>query len=155
MSTESYGIVHEIFQFFRLFQEFFLNVKDLLRRSQNDEKPDTLFQLWTKASNELQLKFNDAKNNIHLALCDNIDTRTVLDIVRDLVGLCNIYIRDHSASSSLNILLLKRIAAYVTDILHIFGAINGPRGGIGFPIDSGKSGDVSCFMLSLRNIISV
>lgn len=120
-----------------------MNVKDLLRQSQNDEKPEMMFQTWTKASNELQLKFNDAKTAIHVALCDNIDTRTVLDIIRDVVGLCNVYIRDFRADSTLNTLLLKRIAAYITDTLHIFGVINGPRGGIGFPIESGSSGDVS------------
>lgn len=120
-----------------------MNVKDILRRSVNDEKPESLFQIWTKASYDLQQKFSEAKNSIHLALCDNIDTRTVLDIIRDLVGLCNVYVRDHSTDNTLNVLLLKRIAAYITDILHIFGVISGSRGGIGFPVESGKSGDVS------------
>lgn len=130
-----------------------MNVKDLLRRSQNDDKPETLFQIWTKSSSDLQQKFDDAKNSIHLALCDNIDTRTVLDIIRDLVGLCNVYIRDNSTEGTLNVLLLKRIATYITDILHIFGVISGLRGGIGFPVESGKSGDVSDFdMLSYMNV---
>lgn len=131
-----------------------MNVKDLLRRLQNDEKPESLFQVWNQASNTLQQKFSDAKNSIHLALCDNIDTRTVLDVIRDLVGLCNVYIRDHSSvTGSLNILLLKRIATYITDILHIFGVITGPRGGIGFPVDSGKSTDVSGYHLKCVNIV--
>lgn len=123
-------------------QEFFLNIKDLLRQSQNDADPSKQFQLWNTAANDLQLKFNNAKNAVHLALCDNIDTRTVLDTLRDLVGLSNIYIRDHNASGSLNLLLLKRIALYITEILHIFGVINGPRGGIGFPLDSNANGNL-------------
>lgn len=114
----------------------------MLRQSQNDEKPEKLFQTWTKPSNDLQTKFNAAKNSIHLALCDNIDTRTVLDVIRDLIGLCNVYIRDHRSDNTLNILLLKRIAAYITNILHIFGVITGPSGGIGFPIETNNSGDV-------------
>lgn len=40
----------------------------------------------------------------------------------------------------MNCLLLRKIAIYITDLLHIFGAINGPRGGIGFPVGAG-SGD--------------
>lgn len=32
--------------------------------------------------------------------------------------------------------MLRKIAAYITDLLHIFGAIVGPRGGIGFPVGS-------------------
>lgn len=118
-----------------------MNVKDLLRRSQNDENPDKLFQTWTKAANDLQRKFNDAKTAIHSALCDNIDTRTVLDLIRTLIGHCNVYIKD--ASDTLNHLLLKRIAVYVTKILRIFGVIHDTREDIGFPLDAGKSGDVS------------
>lgn len=68
---------------------------------------------------------------------DNIDTRSVLDHIRDLVSTTNIYIRDYRYS--LNGLLLKRIAIYITDILYIFGTIKGPRGGIGFPINDASS----------------
>lgn len=73
-------------------------------------------------------------------ISDNIDTRSALDAIRDLVSQSNIYIRDQS--SKLNSLLLRKIAMYITDMLHIFGAINGPRGGIGFPIGGEASGDV-------------
>lgn len=78
-------------------------------------------------------------HKIQIYVVDNIDTRSALDAIRDLVSNSNIYIRDHS--NKLNTLLLRKIAMYITDILHIFGAINGPRGGIGFPI-GGESGDV-------------
>lgn len=78
------------------------------------------------------------KKNLFILNLDNIDTRSALDAIRDLVSNTNIYIRDHS--TKLNSLLLRRIAEYITDILHIFGAINGPRGGIGFPV-SGHSSD--------------
>lgn len=70
---------------------------------------------------------------------DNIDTRTALDVVRDLVSSSNVYIRDRSAST-LNALLLRRIALYITDLLHTFGAIHGPRGGIGFPVGGSSTG---------------
>lgn len=35
--------------------------------------------------------------------------------------------------------MLRKIAVYVTELLHIFGAIAGPRGGIGFPLGGAKS----------------
>lgn len=130
------------------FQEFFLNVKDLLRRSQNDEHPDKQFQTWTTAANDLQRKFNDAKTSIHAALCDNIDTRTVLDVIRSLIGHCNVYLKD--AGDTLNHLLLKRIAVYVTKILRTFGVIHDARDDIGFPLDAGKSTDVSFFIHNFR-----
>lgn len=127
-------------QFKKFLNEFFLNVKDLLRQTLSDEKPESQFQKWTPAAAELQDKFNRSKAAVREALCDNVDTRTALDVVRDLVTQCNIYIRDGRADDKqLNALLLKRIALYITDLLHVFGAVEGPRGGIGFPIDGGSS----------------
>lgn len=123
-----------------------MNIKDLLRQSVNEKNPGSQFQEWSEAANGLQQKFSEAKSQIHAALCDNIDTRTTLDLIRDLVGQSNIYIRDNSPNGTLNLLLLKRIATYITDILHIYGVISGARGGIGFPIESSSgSGDVSDF----------
>lgn len=44
--------------------------------------------------------------------------------------------RDHN--KQLNALLLRKISIYITDLLHIFGAISGPKGGIGFSMRSGN-----------------
>ncbi|XP_053684550.1 cysteine--tRNA ligase, cytoplasmic [Sabethes cyaneus] len=117
-------------QYERFLNEFFLNVKDLTRHVVSG-KPRDQFNQWTAVEADLQSKFNAAKKSVHEALCDNIDTRTVLDTLRDLISHSNVYIRDHK---QMNALLLRRIASYITDLLHIFGAINGPRGGIGFPV---------------------
>lgn len=65
-----------------------------------------------------------------------MDTRTALETLRDLVSTSNIYIRDNK--DSLNALLLRKIASYITDMLHIFGVISGARGGIGFPVGGGN-----------------
>lgn len=125
---------------FTQLQEFFLNVKDLIRGDGGADLGKH-FDEWRSAESDLQKKLNKAKEAVHQALCDNVDTRTVLDILRDLVSACNIYIRDSSKSSSgVNKLLLKRIGEYVTDLLHIFGAIQGPRGGLGFPLQCGAGG---------------
>ncbi|XP_001648945.2 cysteine--tRNA ligase, cytoplasmic [Aedes aegypti] len=118
-------------QYERFLNEFFLNVKDLTRHVVSG-KPRDQFNLWTPVEADLQQKLNATKDAVHVALCDNIDTRSALDAVRDLVSHSNVYIRDHK--NELNALLLRRIAGYITDLLHIFGAINGPRGGIGFPV---------------------
>lgn len=126
-------------------------MKDLTRHLQTVDQPTKQFNEWTPLEGSLQTKLNDAKKAIHVALCDNIDTRTALDVVRELVTQCNIYIRDVSnASATLNALLLRRIAAYVTDLLHIFGAIAGPRGGIGFPME-GSGVDVSFILKKIPN----
>lgn len=69
---------------------------------------------------------------------DNIDTRGALDALRELVGAAHIYLRQ---TKPRNAPLLAAAARYVTDILHVFGAVEGPRGGIGFPV--GDAADVS------------
>lgn len=79
--------------------------------------------------------------NIQSFFSDNIDTRSALDAIRDLVSTTNVAIRDQSGN--VNALLLRRIAEYVTELLHVFGAINGPRGGIGFPVGGHSDGNVS------------
>lgn len=43
--------------------------------------------------------------------------------------------------------LLERIGLYVTNLLHIFGAIQGPKGGIGFPISQNENTNVSSIKL--------
>lgn len=113
-------------------------MKDLIRIDAAGD-PGKHFDVWRGVEADLQKKFNSARSAIHEALCDNVDTRAVLDVIRDLVAACNIYIRD-SSKSGVNKIMLKRIGEYITDMLHIFGAINSPRGGLGFPIGGGGTG---------------
>ncbi|XP_050080247.1 cysteine--tRNA ligase, cytoplasmic [Anopheles maculipalpis] len=126
-------------QYERFLNEFFLNVKDLTRHVQTGPARDA-FDRWGSAEAELQQKFADGRAAIHEALCDNVDTRTALDVMRGLVSACNVYIKAHR-STGFNALLLRRVASYCTDLLHTFGAISAPRGGIGFPISSGAAGE--------------
>ncbi|EDW01873.1 cysteine--tRNA ligase, cytoplasmic [Drosophila grimshawi] len=136
-------------QFEKFLNEFFLNVKDLTRQVLSGE-PIKQFSNWTPLEASLQTKFGETQAQIHAALCDNIDTRSALDYVRELVSTTNIYIRDNKAR--LNNLLLRKIATYITDLLHIFGAINGARGGIGFPL-SGSSDSNSGESTDLESIV--
>ncbi|XP_055390325.1 cysteine--tRNA ligase, cytoplasmic [Condylostylus longicornis] len=147
-------------QYEKFLNEFFLNVKDLTRPI-GTEKPSENFDRWTLVEKKLQEKFDVTRSAVHNALCDNIDTRTALDCIRDLVSNSNIYIRDNKSNP--NKLLLRKIAIYITDLLHIFGAISGPRGGIGFTVgenctlDSGNFEDAIMPYLTVtaefRNII--
>jgi cysteinyl-tRNA synthetase len=70
-------------------------------------------------------------------VADNIDTRTVLDIIRKLVVKCNECMSEDKNPSIL--LLLKDIAAYITKIFIIFGAISSSHDSIGFPIDDDEA----------------
>lgn len=104
-------------------------------------------------------KFSLCKSNVHAALCgkfisnkqnyfnqltiflDNIDTKTVLEAIRECISACNVYLRDCD-SSAVNHTLLLDIAKYITEILKVFGIKTADE--IGFPVSEGSSsGDVS------------
>ncbi|CAG0912817.1 unnamed protein product [Notodromas monacha] len=98
------------------FKEFFLTVKDLLRRVAK-------FRKWTSSEIDLQNLLMEKKDAVHSALCDNIDTRGSLDALRELVSASNVYIKSKSNSSEVCHELLESIAGYVTSILKVFGVI--------------------------------
>ncbi|XP_046486105.1 cysteine--tRNA ligase, cytoplasmic [Neodiprion pinetum] len=128
-------------QYEKFLNEFFLNVKNRTRHMSNNTTLNT-FSKWNKAELELYNKFCTTKDSVHAALCDNIDTRSVLDALRDIVAHSNIYMRD---STGLNNLLLRDIAVYITKILSVFGAIpNFQHANIGFPLtcDNNESNNI-------------
>merc|ERR1719309_533640 len=115
--------------------EFFLTVKHYLRST-----PATgvlAFAKWTKAELDMNEKLGKAKEAIHAALCDNIDTRTVLETIRELVSQTNVYIEKLRSSGSVNRQLIKNVATYITKIFNVFGMISKDED-VGFP--SGSSG---------------
>jgi cysteinyl-tRNA synthetase len=121
-------------RFEKLLSEFFLNVKDLIRQSKSTEMVKFDF-----SDLELSEKFIEARKAVHIALCDNIDTKSALDAIRELISFSNVYIRDKK--SNVNVQLLEDIAVYITDLLKVFGAIPAGRKSIGFPVaGDGESG---------------
>lgn len=70
---------------------------------------------------------------------DNIDTRSALDAIRDVISYCNLYIRQ---SENPNTLLLRDVAVYITKMLVIFGAVPSAHDAIGFPVDNERTANV-------------
>ncbi|KAL1505810.1 hypothetical protein ABEB36_005287 [Hypothenemus hampei] len=109
-------------QYEKLFNEFFLNVKDATRfLIQNSTSFDT-FTKWSEDELALNKKLLESKEKVHLALCDNIDTRTTLDVLRDLVSSANVYFKQRKPP---NQILLYDLSVYVTKILNVFGTNTG------------------------------
>ncbi|XP_072748832.1 cysteine--tRNA ligase, cytoplasmic [Anoplolepis gracilipes] len=117
-------------QYEKFLNEFFLNVKCKIRSLGTKTTIDS-FSKWFKPEILLNRNFHLAKHFIHKALCDNIDTRSVLDMIRELVTNCNVYI---SQNKNPNMLLLRDIAVYITKMFIIFGTISSSHDSIGFPI---------------------
>ncbi|XP_017777957.1 PREDICTED: cysteine--tRNA ligase, cytoplasmic [Nicrophorus vespilloides] len=136
-------------QYEKLFNEFFLNVKDITRTIGQGTNNET-FAKWDKSELDLNEKFEKGKTDVHAALCDNIDTRTTLEAMRDIVSASNLYLRDRKPP---NALLLFDIARYITGLLEIFGAINNP-GQIGFPMAGEASGNAENIIMPYLSILS-
>uniref|UniRef100_A0A7N8XHG5 Cysteine--tRNA ligase, cytoplasmic n=1 Tax=Mastacembelus armatus TaxID=205130 RepID=A0A7N8XHG5_9TELE len=118
-------------QYEKFMNEFFLNVKDILRAPTDITGQ---FEKWEAAELELNNSFYDRKAAVHEALCDNMDTRTAMEEMRVLVSQSNSYIASRkSARLRPNRMLVESIAVYLTNMLKIFGAVEGSDA-IGFPM---------------------
>ncbi|KAG6453785.1 hypothetical protein O3G_MSEX008331 [Manduca sexta] len=111
----------------KFFNEFFLTVKDALRNGYDEGCGGS----WGPEEKQLSAKLTAVKEQVHAALCDNIDTRSAMESLRELAGAAHVFLRQAGPRAAP---LLGAAARYVTDVLHVFGAVEGPRGGIGFPV---------------------
>ncbi|XP_056870504.1 cysteine--tRNA ligase, cytoplasmic isoform X1 [Takifugu flavidus] len=118
-------------QYEKFMNEFFLNVKDILRAPTDITGR---FEKWEAAEVELNDSFYNRKSAVHEALCDNVDTRTAMEEMRLLVGQSNSYIASRkNAKLRPNRMLMESIACYLTSMLKIFGAVE-ESASIGFPV---------------------
>uniref|UniRef100_A0A915PWB8 Cysteine--tRNA ligase, cytoplasmic n=1 Tax=Setaria digitata TaxID=48799 RepID=A0A915PWB8_9BILA len=122
-------------QFEKITNEFFLLVKDCLRRHY---KPDNSGSYQKYSDRELDFvdEFCKIKTTINIALCDSIDTRTVIEKLRELIAIGNAYINEMEKRENKgpNCLLLRSIALYMTWLLKVFGVV--PQNtDIGFPLE--------------------
>jgi len=135
----------------RTVNEFFLGVKHFLRTT-----PGTgvdAFSKWEKAEIELNTKLDTCQTNVHNALCDNIDTRGVLDSIRELVSAANIYIDNNKDRK--NRQLLANIAAYITNIFDIFGLVSAGGKSVGFPAGgSSEAADTETIVMPYLDVLS-
>lgn len=113
----------------KMFNEFFLKVKDLVRHHKSGSHIDG-YSKFKQREKELNEVFSNAQSSVHDALCDSIDTPTVMRHLRGLVSACNVYVDEGSS----NVHLLETISLYVTKMLKIFGAIPSNMS-IGFPVE--------------------
>ena len=132
--------------------EFFLTVKHFLRSS-----PSTgvaAFNKWSTEEVELNRELEATKDKIHRALCDNIDTRTVLETIRELVTASNAYIEKTRATEvGVNRQLIKKVAAYITRIFDVFGLL-AQNESIGFPSGGSESGDLESLVMPYLNSLA-
>uniref|UniRef100_A0A6Q2YIX2 Cysteine--tRNA ligase, cytoplasmic n=1 Tax=Esox lucius TaxID=8010 RepID=A0A6Q2YIX2_ESOLU len=139
-------------QYEKFMNEFFLNVKDILRAPCDITGQ---FEKWESSEMELNQSFYDRKAAVHKALCDNVDTRSAMEEMRALVTQSNTYMASRKSSQlQPNRTLMQSIALYVTDMLKTFGAIEGSEP-IGFPIGgSAQNVDLESTVMPYLKVLS-
>ncbi|XP_010766784.1 cysteine--tRNA ligase, cytoplasmic isoform X2 [Notothenia coriiceps] len=138
-------------QYEKFMNEFFLTVKDIMRAPTDITGR---FEKWEAAEVELNNSFYDRKSAVHEALCDNMDTRTAMEEMRVLVGQSNSYIASRkSATLRPNRMLMESIAAYLTSILKVFGAIEGSEP-IGFPVGQSQNVGLETTVMPYLSVLS-
>uniref|UniRef100_A0A3Q3W390 Cysteine--tRNA ligase, cytoplasmic n=1 Tax=Mola mola TaxID=94237 RepID=A0A3Q3W390_MOLML len=146
----SSNTMESAFQYERFMNEFFLNVKDILRAPTDITGR---YEKWEAVEMELNDSFYDRKSAVHKALCDNVDTRTAMEEMRVLVSQSNSYIAGRKSTRlQPNRMLLESIAAYLTDMLKIFGAIEEPAS-IGFAV-GGQSQNLESTVMPYLTVLS-
>ncbi|CAH1394990.1 unnamed protein product [Nezara viridula] len=112
-NTMDYALSYE-----KMCNEFFLNVKDFINSEPIANISDN-FKKWNERDLELNKVFSLTKEAVHEALCDNLDTRSALDKIKECISKCNIYLKNDDAKSQ----LIKSISTYITKLFKIFGVI--------------------------------
>jgi cysteinyl-tRNA synthetase len=109
------------------FRNFFEYVKGLGRIKQNPsfDENGVLRHDYYEPEKELMNKFLSSQKKVHEALCDNLNTPIVISELLDLVSSSYIYDRTvKSNKKSPNLMLMQKIAKYVTRLLKIFGVFD-------------------------------
>jgi len=135
----------------RTVNEFFLAVKHFLRTGSNTGVE--AFSKWGEDELAMNDRLEKAKETVHVAMCDNIDTMRVLYCVRELVVATNAYIEKVRAGGNVNKQLLKNVAAYITRIFDIFGLIS-REAAVGFPTGGAGEADLETLVLPYLNSLA-
>jgi cysteinyl-tRNA synthetase len=99
------------------------------------------FSKWSSQETEMNSKLEATKVKVHAAFCDNIDTRTVLETLKELVGSANAYVEANRATpGGINRQLLRGTALYITRIFDVLGLVARGEEPVGFPAAGGGNG---------------
>lgn len=113
----------------KIFNEYFLNVKALLRRVGNSGR-----QYVGAREHALLEALETAKAAVRDALLDDFDTPAAVKVLLELVKACNRYIEEGDVSS----VTISSVARYITYILRCFGLI-GDASELGFSVSTGAA----------------
>ena len=130
--------------------EFFLTVKHIMRSTPG--QGTEAFEKWNDDEVALNRHLRNSADVVHRAFCDNVDTRSALDAIRELVSNANLYIVNKSNGRP-NRTLLKNVAQFITRIFDVLGLISRPEE-VGFPSSNDGAANVS-YIFNITKIMKI
>lgn len=125
-------------QYERTVNEFFLNVKDVLRNASSSSMKMDCSMKWRDEEKAFDSQLSTTQVRVHEALCDNVDTRSALEALRELIAAANVYLhKKKSARQTPCRLLIRNSGLYVTRMLNVFGVSGQPQ--VGFTSEADES----------------
>ena len=114
--------MQEALAYEKTFKEFFFMIEDLL-----ENQPQTAGdQEWSPQEAQLDVELIKCAQTVDQCLCDNINTKGSVMALAGLVSAANVYVKERGISR-VEIGLLRQIAVYITDLLRVFGVIQGEQ----------------------------
>lgn len=125
----SEGAISQAISIDRIFNEFFHNIKAVLRRLGLKGS-----QYVSSKEHEMIQKLEDTKKEVREYLADDFDTPRAITSLLELVREANKYIEDSKLSS----VVLSNVARYITTTLRTFGLVQ-DSADIGFPLETSSA----------------
>ncbi|KAJ3110692.1 hypothetical protein HDU96_006372, partial [Phlyctochytrium bullatum] len=125
--------LQEAFVLEKAINNFITNVNAIVLEARSQPPPTTSTTHQVNAPEKDLLKvLETSQRAVHAALCDNFDTATATTTLRDLIAQANIYLRKaETERRKPSPEVLRKIAAYVTRLMRVFGVFGDANPEIG------------------------
>ncbi|EIE23980.1 hypothetical protein COCSUDRAFT_1550, partial [Coccomyxa subellipsoidea C-169] len=122
----------------KTFVNFFLEVEAVLHKFGREGLEGRLPSRWEAEEKELSRALVGTREKVHAALQDSIDVCTAMSALLDLVSTTNVYIKAREQQYAATpkgpppqAQLVHKVAAYITEILRVFGIAEEDQIGLG------------------------
>ena len=103
----------------KVFVEFFHSVKGVMRNTPGGYSVDQE-QTWGEHERTLSAAIDTARDSVHKAMLDNINTPAVIKALKELIGAVNVYLQKVD-QKEVRPLLIDSAARFITTILYCLG----------------------------------
>ncbi|KAF7315877.1 DALR-2 domain-containing protein [Mycena indigotica] len=112
---------------------FFTNVTALVSQARADATTSDGYHHYEAPERELRTVLYDSQYAFRVALCDSFNTPAAIGVLKDLISRTNVYITGRG--KVVNVQLLENVAAWIGQMLRMFGLGAGSEVELGWGVD--------------------